>query len=147
MVYGLVFCKRTGCFNPRFEWRAGRYHQNPKILLFDGCNSFVECSPGKTVDTDEFLFNNLRLNRLYYIMIESSVGGEGSFRLCVDLLNSVKIPESDCSSGVVLCDKSPFVVSSLTGAGNNANEIEANNCIERSFNLRGINGHATSPEP
>ncbi len=107
--------------------------KNPKILLFDACNSFVECSPGKTADTDEFLFNNLKLNRLYYIMIESSVGGEGSFRLCVDLLNSVKIPESDCASGVVLCDKSPFVVSSLTGAGNNANEIEANNCIEREF--------------
>lgn len=106
---------------------------NPKILLFDACNSFVECSPGKSANADEFLYNNLRLNRLYYIMVESATGGEGSFRLCVDLLNSVKTPESDCSDAVVLCDKSPFVVSSLTGSGQNTNEIEKGNCISEEF--------------
>lgn len=107
--------------------------RGPKILLFEACNSFVECSPGKSNDADEFLYDKLKLNRLYYIMVESNVGQEGTFRLCVDLLNSVKTPESDCDRAVVLCDKSPFVVSSLTGSGNNTNEIENGNCITTEF--------------
>lgn len=68
--------------------------RGPKILLFEACNSFVECSPGKSNDADEFLYDKLKLNRLYYIMVESNVGQEGTFRLCVDLLNSVKTPKA-----------------------------------------------------
>ena len=105
----------------------------PKILLFEECKKFVECSPGKTNNNDEFLYNNLILGKVYYLMIESNIGGEGSFRLCLENFTSVKNPESDCNKAVILCDKSAFVVKSLTGAGNNTKELETTGCLMTEF--------------
>ena len=57
MVYGLVFfASELGCFNAFGVEGRKVPSKIQNIVVFDGCNSFVECSPGKTVDTDEFLF-------------------------------------------------------------------------------------------
>jgi gliding motility-associated-like protein len=66
-------------------------------------------------------------------MIESSVGGEGSFKICIEDFIPVPSPESDCRDGVILCDKSPFIVQNLTGNGSVVNEIEPGNCINSEF--------------
>ncbi len=104
--------------------------RNPKIVVFSQCGTYLQCSPGKTVGNDEMLIDNLTIGQNYFIMIESAPGGEGTFKLCVDDFIPVPSPESDCRDGVVLCDKSPFKVESLTGVGSDRNEIESGNCIE-----------------
>ncbi|MFZ1704068.1 MAG: hypothetical protein WAT79_06955 [Saprospiraceae bacterium] len=107
--------------------------RSPKILLFDDCNNFIACSPGSQGSVVEFIFDNLIPGKPYLIYIESSVGGEGTFKLCVNGFKPVPVPQADCKSGVVLCDKAPFVVDSLFGAGMDRNEIELGNCIEQEF--------------
>lgn len=107
--------------------------QYPKIVLFEKCGQYLQCSPGKTIGNDELIIDDLTIGQRYYIMIESSIGGEGTFKLCVNDFIPVPVPESDCSEGVVLCDKSSFVVNSLVGNGNNANEIDPNSCIQEEF--------------
>ncbi len=107
--------------------------KDPKIVIFSKCGSYLQCSPGKTSGNDELLIDNLNIGQVYFIMIESSDGGNGTFRLCIDDFVPVRSPEADCNKGVVLCDKSPFKVESLTGVGNNNNEIEAGNCMEAEF--------------
>lgn len=106
--------------------------RGPKILLYEECNKYLACSPGKDNGTDEFLFDELILGQIYYIMVESNVGGEGTFQLCIDDFVPVPSPESDCPKAVVLCDKSSFIVQSLTGNGALANEV-TNTCIEQEF--------------
>lgn len=106
---------------------------SPKIVLFKRCGEFLSCSPGKDVGVDEFVYDNLTIGQTYFIMIESAVGGEGTFKLCIDDFTPVKSPEGDCKDAVVLCDKSSFVVDFLVGVGENANEIPANICIGQEF--------------
>lgn len=107
--------------------------KNPKIVIFEDCNTYLSCSPGSTESTDELVIDDLIIGKTYYIMIESSVGGEGSFKLCIDGFTPVPSPESDCKDGVVLCDKSSFIVESLIGAGQDKYEIDSNSCIQEEF--------------
>ncbi len=116
-----------------FGTGAGGTMQNPKILLFDDCNTFLQCSPGKSISVDELVVDQLQIGKSYYIMVESAVGGEGSFKLCVEDFAPVPSPESDCDDAVILCDKSPFVVNALTGVGSVVNEIGSNVCIGEEF--------------
>ena len=58
--------------------------KSPKILLFEKCNLFVQCSPGKSIGIDELVVDNLIIGHTYFIMVESAVGGEGTFKLCVN---------------------------------------------------------------
>jgi len=107
--------------------------RSPKIILFQRCGQYVTCSPGKDVGVDELVFDDLNIGQTYYIMIESSIGGEGTFKLCIDDFIPVKAPESDCSRAVVLCDKSSFVVEQLQGNGSDRNELEQGICIGGEF--------------
>lgn len=116
-----------------FGFGSGGTMRSPKILLYERCNQFLKCSPGKDLGVDELVVDNLNIGQTYFIMVESSIGGEGTFRLCIDDFIPVPSPESDCRDGVVLCDKSSFVVNSLTGVGTVRNEIEPGNCIGEEF--------------
>ena len=103
--------------------------RNPKILVYNDCNSLNSCSPGKISNFDEIIVTQLTIGHIYYIMVESPEGSEGDFKLCIEGFIPVPFPESDCKTAVVLCDKNPFVVQSLSGIGNDKNEIESGNCI------------------
>ena len=116
-----------------FGFGQGGTMRSPKILLFERCNQFVKCSPGKDVGVDELVVDNLNIGQTYFIMVESSIDGTGTFKLCIEDFIPVPSPESDCRDAVVLCDKSPFVVNSLTGIGAVRNEIEPGNCIGEEF--------------
>ncbi|MBK9042312.1 MAG: hypothetical protein IPN97_03645 [Saprospiraceae bacterium] len=107
--------------------------RSPKILLFDDCNNFLACSPGNQAGVVEFIYDNLTPGKPYLIYVESSTDGQGNFKLCIDEFKPVPSPQADCKSGVILCDKSPFVVDSLLGGGMDRNEIEPGNCIEAEF--------------
>lgn len=116
-----------------FGFGQGGTIRNPKIVIFSKCGDYLQCSPGKTVGNDEMLIDNLTIGQTYYIMIESAPGLEGTFKLCIDDFIPVPSPEADCRDGVVLCDKSPFKVESLTGVGSDRNEIETGNCMDTEF--------------
>ena len=107
--------------------------RSPKIILFEKCGQYLSCSPGKSDGIDELVFNDLNIGQNYFIMIESSIGGEGTFSLCIDDFIPVKSPESDCNKAVVLCDKSPFIVNKLEGNGNDKNELNPGVCIGGEF--------------
>ncbi len=113
--------------------------EDPKMALFTGtCNNltYIDCSPGRARLEDEFTVSGLTIGQRYYLFVESGVGIEGSFRLCINDFIAPPSPQSDCPEGVILCDKSPFQVESLTTAGNNPNELNAfpNSCLSTEFN-------------
>lgn len=101
---------------------------SPNILLFSDCNSFLDCTTG-AADKAELVADKLIIGKTYYIMIESAIGGEGSFQLCIEDFTPVPSPQSDCKDGVILCDKSTFIVQQLNSAGDDLLEIEPDNCM------------------
>ncbi|MBK9735438.1 MAG: gliding motility-associated C-terminal domain-containing protein [Saprospiraceae bacterium] len=107
--------------------------RSPKIILFEKCGKYLTCSPGKDVGVDELVFDDLNIGQVYFIMVESSTDGPGTFKICLDDFIPVKSPESDCKDGVVLCDKSSFKVNDLQGNGNNQNELEKDICVGGEF--------------
>jgi gliding motility-associated-like protein len=112
--------------------RNGGTIENPQIVIFEGCGQYLECSPGKDRDSDELTQTELIIGQLYYIMVESPAGQEGSFELCINDFVAPKPPESDCDSPVVLCDKSSFSIENLNSAGNNTSEVTGS-CIQQEF--------------
>jgi gliding motility-associated-like protein len=125
--------KEPGALIRVFGVGHGGTLRNPKIVVFSDCNTYLECSPGKSIGVDELQIDGLTIGKTYYIMVESAPGNEGTFKLCVDDFIPVPTPEADCRDGVILCDKSSFKVESLTGDGNVRNEIESGNCMEQEF--------------
>jgi hypothetical protein len=107
--------------------------RDPKIVIFEACGDYLQCSPGKNQGIDELLVTDLTIGQRYFVMVESSVGGEGTFKLCIDDFIPTKTPESDCPEGVVLCDKSSFKVDKLESAGALTNEVSSNDCIMEEF--------------
>lgn len=107
----------------------GNSIKSPRIAVFSDCGKFLSCSTGGTAGIEEIVLTDLIIGKNYYIMIESQVGGEGRFTLCVDDFNPVKNPESDCKKAVILCSKDPFKIPSIIGTGDDHNEIENGNCL------------------
>jgi len=113
--------------------------EDPKMALFTGdCNNlqYISCSPGRARFEDEFTVSGLTIGQRYYLLVESGVGFEGTFKLCINDFIAPPSPESDCPDAVILCDKSPFQVESLTTAGNDATELNGfpGACLTSEFN-------------
>ncbi|MEZ4990948.1 MAG: gliding motility-associated C-terminal domain-containing protein [Saprospiraceae bacterium] len=101
--------------------------RNPNIALYSGtCGKLteVECvGDGIGINTVNTLAGPLAVGSVYYIRVSAQDGNDGTFQLCVNNYNSVPAPSGDCEPGVILCDKSPFSVEQVSGAGNNPNEL------------------------
>jgi len=113
--------------------------QDPKMALFTGaCGNltYINCSPGRATLEDEFTVGNLTIGQRYYLFVESGTNTPGTFRLCINDFIAPPSPESDCEAAVVLCDKSPFQVESLTTNGNDPNELDEfmDECLSQEFN-------------
>ena len=109
------------------------------MALFTGsCNNpeFIDCSPGRALFSDEFTVQNLTVGQRYFLFVESGNGSAGTFRLCINDFIAPLSPESDCDLAVVLCDKTPFTVESITSAGQNSAELDAfpDACLTDEFN-------------
>lgn len=109
--------------------------RNPQIALYaGGCGSSskeIACiSDGQGYHIVETFISDLAIGGTYYIRVDGRAGKTGSFQLCVNNYNPTPSPSSDCSSAVVLCDKSPFTVPSITGAGKNRFELPSGICLE-----------------
>lgn len=109
---------------------------NPEIAVFEGaCNSLTQ----KSCLSDAFgqhvvesVATKLVPGRLYYVRVNSRISNQGTFQFCINNYNNVPSPSSDCVTGVILCDKSPFSVQRLVGQGTQPNEV-AGTCIQEEF--------------
>lgn len=109
--------------------------ESPQFAIFEGdCNGVfteVQCSSDNSnTNITETFAGPLTIGQTYYIRVGARNGNVGSFQLCVDNFNGVPEPSGDCDDGVVLCDKSPFTVESVTGTGNNGNEVAGSSCLQ-----------------
>lgn len=83
-----------------------------------GNNNIVEASE-----------SGLLVGSTYLIRVQGLNNNTGTFQLCLNNYNPPVIPTSDCPTASILCDKSPFVVQSVTGAGNNITELNDATCF------------------
>ncbi len=95
---------------------------NVSIAIYEGrCNSLSEFDCIKRNDGADDIFEKvytqLVIGRIYYIRVSSSITDAGTFQLCLSDFVPIPEPQQDCGKGVVLCDKSSFVVEKLEGFG------------------------------
>lgn len=111
--------------------------ENPEFALYSGNCAFLtelQCSSDAFgANVTETFAGPLVVGDTYYIRVGARDEQTGTFQLCVNNYNQVPDPNSDCPTGVVLCDKSPFTVESLIGAGSLTNEIDPASCIQAEF--------------
>ena len=116
---------------------AGGTLENPQFALYAGnCANLTEiqcASDAFGANFAETFAGPLVIGQTYYIRVDARNGNEGTFQLCINNFNQVPEPDSDCPTGVVLCDKSPFTVESLVGAGSLTNEVDPGSCIQTEF--------------
>ena len=102
--------------------------QNPMVALYvdNGCFGTINQKKCKK----DFSSNNIvELNEgamiigeSYLIRVNGEFGNTGTFKLCVTHYFPPVEPGQDCVTGSLLCDKSPFVVEYVSGAGNDPDE-------------------------
>ena len=108
--------------------------QYPQLAVYRGsCGMGMEevacISDGRGYHIAETFVNSIIVGETYYIRVDARNGKTGTFQLCVNNFNPVPSPSSDCSSAVVLCDKSPFTVPSVQGFGKNGYELPPGMCV------------------
>ncbi len=101
---------------------------HPQLALYKGSCSHLEnvscLSDSRGYNIVESFAGPLVIGATYYIRVDGRHDQTGTFQLCVNNFNDVPSPSSDCSTGVILCDKSPFTVPSVRGGGKNRHELE-----------------------
>ena len=110
--------------------------ESAAFALYTGrCNGLTleDCERRDNNEDDVFerVFSDIEIGTRYYIRISSSDGDAGTFQICLSSFSPVPDPSQDCLTGVVLCDKSSFVVSNLVGAGLVTNEA-VGSCLDGS---------------
>ncbi len=110
--------------------------QDPQIALYFGnCvpagTSELECQSATGNDNiAEAYQGGLFIGSTYLIRIQGAGGQNGTFQLCINNYNPPVEPTSDCPTAAILCDKSPFVVQSVVGAGSNNLEMQDAVCFD-----------------
>ncbi|HZV69115.1 MAG TPA: gliding motility-associated C-terminal domain-containing protein [Saprospiraceae bacterium] len=95
--------------------------RNPSIAIFDGsCNNLnkIGCNSISSItDQVELSLADLVIGRVYYLLVEGQGLSAGTFQICLNGFIPPPNPQSDCYKGVLLCDKSPFVIDTILGIG------------------------------
>ena len=89
----------------------------------------LESVPGNFSDIAELNQGGLIPGATYLFRVQGENGREGSFQLCINNYFPPQAPGSDIEVASMLCDKSPFVVQQIIGAGENNNEAEGT-CLD-----------------
>ena len=96
--------------------------RRPQLAIYSGpCDdlTLLQCisdnSNNNVVQTFE---NELVIGDTYYIRVSARGQNTGTFQMCINNFNATPEPSSDCATGVVLCDKSPFTVDIVRDFGN-----------------------------
>lgn len=113
---------------------AGGTLRNPQVSLYLGvCSGTLNelgCDAGSGSNVAELYEGGLFVGTPYLIRIQGGGGQTGTFQVCINNYNPPVEPTSDCPTSSVLCDKSAFVVKSVTGAGSNNQEMEDASCFD-----------------
>ncbi len=109
--------------------------RNPQFALYIGsCKQVLQevacISDFRGNNITETFVRNLVVGADYYLRVDGRFGNTGSFQLCVNNYNPVPSSSSDCTTAVVLCDKSSFTVPSIVGVGRNTAEITGGLCLK-----------------
>jgi gliding motility-associated-like protein len=108
--------------------------KNPQVAIYYGiCGGTLnqlECqtAPGGS-NVVEGYQGGLFVGSTYLIRVQGAGGQTGTFQICINNYNPPVNPQSDCPQSSILCDKSPFVVQSVTGAGTNIAELNDAICF------------------
>ncbi len=116
----------------------GQSMTRPEIALYSGtCGQFsssfseLRCF-SSTTGTLEISRGALTVGETYFIRVQGANNTRGTFRLCVSNYNPPAVLDADCPRGAVLCDKSPFSVRNLRGAGSDPTELNDASCLSSS---------------
>lgn len=106
--------------------------RNPAIAVFDGsCTNLnrVGCNiVSSTTNQVELSVTNLVIGQVYYLLVEGQNNFSGTFQICVEGFIPPPIPQSDCGTAVILCDKSEFVIDTILGVGIQDPDV-TNTCV------------------
>lgn len=108
--------------------------QDPQVTLYFGaCGGVInelvcDASAGNN-NVAEAYKGGLFVGSTYLIRVQGAGGQEGTFQICINNYNPPVAPTSDCPTASILCDKSPFVVQYVTGAGSNNSEMQDAPCF------------------
>lgn len=106
----------------------------PQVALYFGsCGGVInelvcDAAVGNT-NIAELYKGGLFVGSTYLIRVQGMGGQQGTFQLCFNNYNPPVEPTSDCPTASILCDKSPFVVQYVTGAGANNLEMQDATCF------------------
>lgn len=94
----------------------------PEVALYidDGCQTYqqLRCDSDTQNDGATTIFRgDLTIGQSYLVRVGGRANTTGTFTICTRNFNPPQEPEQDCNLGSVLCDKSPFIVQSVIGAG------------------------------
>ena len=125
---------------------SGGTLNDPQIVLYGGnCGGTLdqlECqSSAGNSNVVEAYQGGLFVGSTYYIRIQGANGQTGTFQICINNYNPPVDPQSDCPEAAILCDKSPFVVQNVSGAGSDISELNGAECF---FNGQGTNFETNS---
>jgi gliding motility-associated-like protein len=95
------------------------------------------------VNTVELYMAGLFPGSTYYIRVQGANAGTGTFRLCINNYNPPSNISSDCPTSASLCDKSPFAVQSITGAGLIRNEMDGASCFSNGVPQSNVESNST----
>ncbi|MFN0033860.1 MAG: T9SS type B sorting domain-containing protein [Saprospiraceae bacterium] len=108
--------------------------QDPQVAFYFGTcggviNELVCDASAGNANIAEAYKGGLFVGSTYLIRVQGAGGQEGTFQICVNNYNPPVEPTSDCATSSILCDKSPFVVQYVTGAGSNNSEMQDAACF------------------
>jgi hypothetical protein len=108
--------------------------QDPQVALYFGnCGGTInqlECqSATGNNNIVEAYQGGLFVGATYLVRIQGAGGQTGTFQICINNYNPPVEPTSDCPQASILCDKSAFVVQSVTGNGNDDTELDDATCF------------------
>ena len=104
----------------------------PEVVIYGGaCDQLREIGCNSDAFSSgfvELLLDQFTPGSRYFLRVSGRDDATGTFQICVNSFSKVPDPNSDCPTGVVLCDKSGFVVEQLSGTGNIQDEA-AGTCL------------------
>ena len=108
--------------------------QDPQVSLYFGTcggviNELICDASGGNNNVAEAYKGGLFVGSTYLIRVQGAGGQTGTFQICINNYNPPVEPTSDCPTSSILCDKSPFVVQYVTGAGSNNSELQDAACF------------------
>jgi gliding motility-associated-like protein len=112
--------------------------RDPRLVLYEGnCQdvdlAIINCEEASNGNDLVNLFQTgLVIGETYLVRVGGAGSNQGSFQLCINNYNPPIEPGQDFEDAAVLCDKSGFVIQTLSGGGQNPDEA-AGTCLDVGF--------------